>query len=552
MTLDDFNIYKVQKFRVFNGALLLLCFIPPCSYAIDLRLLAQPKVWSGVSEIIGYRQKIWFVNSEKFRNHNSADIYTYDLKTKRTNYQRSLFSQDAGDPVVADGLLYWPYEDSRFSAGRGEYMVTNGEEWGVNMLPQGQVFHIHTIIKHNQTLYAAPSAWRAGIQRSLDHGLKWEILYDHDTPTRRVSRITSLAFHKGILYAGLTAYYQTGKRLLKFQNDQSSTVKDWPQGQSVRKLISFGDWLYAVNRDEGSTKLWRTNGNEAKQINALNGFRLQDFAVGRNKLWAVVAAEGKGKILSSVNGVDWLTEYRFDNSAPIDITSYMDQIFVGTINHQGGGELWGERVGLSDFALSSSNSKTAEIIRPNRFLKGAKLKAALENLDRVVQDDSSYHSGISTVRNAIHPIAYQGAEQAGIELSNRLRNRFPEIQLSLIGGNAKPTAEQAVYWYLLRAIGFIGKGHVPPKWLMSPWDRPDNMAEKYFHLTPAAAWTVAQIGQNDRGTIQALIQRLDNKDDPKWLRSDIVSALTILTGEKFEFDIDGWLHWWEKYQNDFR
>ena len=116
------------------------------SYGIELKPLAQPGNWSGVSSILGYQNKIWFVNSEKFRNHNSADIYTYDLETKRTHYQRSLFSQDAGDPVVANGLLYWPHEDARFSAGRGEFMVTNGQNWRVNMLPQGQAFHVHTLI----------------------------------------------------------------------------------------------------------------------------------------------------------------------------------------------------------------------------------------------------------------------------------------------------------------------------------------------------------------------------------------------------------------------
>ena len=215
----------------------------PVSHAIELSLLAQPKVWSGVSEIIGYRQKVWFVNSEKFRNHNSADIYSYDLNTKRTRFMRSLFSQDAGDPVVANGLLYWPYEDSRFSAGRGEFMVTNGRDWVVNMLPQGQAFHVHSLIEHNNALYAAPSAWRAGIQTSLDQGLSWQVLYDHATPKRRVSRITSLAIHKGRLYAGLTANYARGNRLLGFKDKQPLVIKNWPQGRSVRNLVSFGTLL---------------------------------------------------------------------------------------------------------------------------------------------------------------------------------------------------------------------------------------------------------------------------------------------------------------------
>lgn len=36
----------------------------------------------------------------------------------------SLFSQDAGNPVVYNGLLYWPFEDPRRSAGTVEFAVT--------------------------------------------------------------------------------------------------------------------------------------------------------------------------------------------------------------------------------------------------------------------------------------------------------------------------------------------------------------------------------------------------------------------------------------------
>ena len=91
--------------------------------------LAQPGPWSGVSGLIGYGERLWLVNSVKFVNHNSADIYSYDPATGKTQYERHLFSQDAGDPVVAEGLLYWPFEDPRSSLGRGEFMVTDGETW---------------------------------------------------------------------------------------------------------------------------------------------------------------------------------------------------------------------------------------------------------------------------------------------------------------------------------------------------------------------------------------------------------------------------------------
>ena len=70
--------------------------------------------WSGVSGLIGYDGRLWFANSVKFVNHNSADLYSYDPAGGTVRYERHLFSQDAGEPVVAGGLLFWPFEDARF------------------------------------------------------------------------------------------------------------------------------------------------------------------------------------------------------------------------------------------------------------------------------------------------------------------------------------------------------------------------------------------------------------------------------------------------------
>ncbi|MBI3636578.1 MAG: hypothetical protein HY216_10285, partial [Candidatus Rokubacteria bacterium] len=39
--------------------------------------LAQPGPWSGVSSLVGYGERLWFVNSVKFVDHNSADVYSY-------------------------------------------------------------------------------------------------------------------------------------------------------------------------------------------------------------------------------------------------------------------------------------------------------------------------------------------------------------------------------------------------------------------------------------------------------------------------------------------
>jgi hypothetical protein len=109
---------------------LLAHFAPRQGLAFEpLVPLAQPGPWSAVDAIIGYGPRIWFANSELFRNHNAADIYSYDPASGTARYEQSLFSQGAGRPLIAGRLLYWPFEDPRFSADRAE-------------LP----FHIHELI----------------------------------------------------------------------------------------------------------------------------------------------------------------------------------------------------------------------------------------------------------------------------------------------------------------------------------------------------------------------------------------------------------------------
>ena len=83
--------------------------------------LAQPRApWSAVDAIIGYGPRVWFVNSEVFKNHNAADVYSYNPLDGGLRYERALFSQGAGRPLVHRRKLYWPFEGpALFPADRG-------------------------------------------------------------------------------------------------------------------------------------------------------------------------------------------------------------------------------------------------------------------------------------------------------------------------------------------------------------------------------------------------------------------------------------------------
>ena len=178
-----------MKGRLVLTFLSMVLFARPAVAAEELPVLAQVGPWPTLSRLIAYQDRIWFANSVKGRNHNSADIYSFEPTSEEVRYERHLFSQDAGHPVVADGLLYWPFEDSRFSLGWGHFSVTDGESWRLGTIPGLDSFHTHAMANVGERLVAASSAWRAGIQVSGDQGKGWQVLYDHETADRRVSRI---------------------------------------------------------------------------------------------------------------------------------------------------------------------------------------------------------------------------------------------------------------------------------------------------------------------------------------------------------------------------
>jgi formylglycine-generating enzyme required for sulfatase activity len=514
--------------------------------SVPLVMLSQPGPWAGVSGIIGFRGRVWFVNSVKFRNHNSADIYSYDPVSGETRYERHLFSQDAGDPVVAEGILYWPFEDARFSAGRGEYALTDGERWQWHLLPQGEVFHLHGMAAHKDTLYAATSAWRGGLQRSTDRGKTWTIVYDHPTPEKRVSRFTSLAVLDGALYAGLTSYTQAGPKLFRFNGTTLSPVHDWPPGDRTDALQVHAGWLYGVNDQDQERQIWRTNGVVAEQVTGLEGIAVRTFASAPDALWAVSASKGRGALWRSVDGKKWSRVQQFDDAEPLDVGVYAGQVYVGTSGPVDRGALWGPP------APAASDS---EVTGPLPTRLGAGVPDSSENLRRMA-------AGLARMENRkdyrallhahVQPLALSRSPAAGAAMSRSLDADVPDLTLSAFGGALQSSLRRINRWYLLWGIALNGSGSVPLDYLAEVWRDSPNRAEKYFNLAPAAAWTTAQLGQNDDEVIDLLIARLGARDEPEWLAGDWVGALTALTGERFGYDRNAWRQWWTVHRGMIR
>lgn len=510
--------------------------------------LAQPGPWSAVDAIIGYGPRIWFANSELFRNHNAADIYSYDPATGTLRYERALFSQGAGRPLVAAGLLFWPFEDPRFSADRAEFAVTNGTDWAWRVLPEVEAFHLHAMAAHDGKLYAATSAWRANLQVSADNGATWRMLYEHPTPNGRVSRFTSFATFQGDLYAGLTQRRGLGQRILRLTEDGVVPAPGWPDAHAASDLTAYRGNLFAVLEGDTGRRLWRSDGGPATAIaEAPSGQPLRALAAGEDTLWAITAGDGQGALWQSTDGLRWTRSQNFPDAAPVALALYEKALYVGSIGPGGRGTLWGPRppapVGppLPDQPLRNLPPPARLSETTDRHLSALSDLAAPATL-------SDHEWLYQKVMPPIWALARADEPGLGAALTGRLEASFPERSLTFYGGQVEVDASSLARWYLLWALAQQGGGRVPPTLLAGPWDTPANQPEKYFHPAPAAAWAMAQLGQADSESLAALMARLNRPGDPDWLAGDIVGALTVLTGQRFGHDYDAWRSWWAQRQ----
>ena len=516
--------------------------MPASAGNAPLIVLSRPGIWESVSQMIGFMGRLWFVNSVKFRNHNSADIYSYDPVSGDTRYERHLFSQDAGDPVVSNGLLYWPFEDARFSAGRGEYAVTNGQLWQWRLLRDGEVFHVHAMAGRGTTLFAATSAWRGGLQRSENGGASWKIIYDHATPAGRVSRVTSLALLGDALYAGLTSYTDEGGKLFRLENGTLAAVQKWPRGQRSTALHARAGWLYAVNDDGAASRVWRTDGTRVEAVAGLDGVNVRAFASGPRHLWAVSASAGNGALWRSRDGLQWTLVQRFENAEPLDVAIYAGNVYVGTRGPGEHGALWGP-------PAPANTELTAMVPMPQLPpATGTDPVAQMHRMNEGLRSVRDFHDYRGLLNAYLQPMALGRWPSLGEELTQQLRADGSLLPLHAFGGALEAPLNQIHRWFVLWAMGLSGSGNVPPAYLTENWQAPRNRAEKYFELAPAAAWTAAQNEQRGDTIVDALIARLDAVDEPRWLAGDWVGALSALSGERFAYDAQAWREWWSTYR----
>lgn len=519
----------------------------PARATEPLVMLAQPGPWSAVSNLIGFRGRLWFANSVLFVNHNSADLYSYDPARGDVRYEAHLFSQDVGEPAVSAGLLYWPFEDSRASTGRGEFMVTDGERWSWHMLPEAQVFHVHAMTAHRSRLVAATSAWRGGFQRSDDAGARWDVFYDHPSPPGRVSRFTGFATLDGALFAAMTAWGEDGVKLFRITDDGATPVSAWPEGRAVTGMAAHRGWLYAVNNTDSEFALLRTDGGHTQPIPSPGDERVRALASDGARLWAITLRSAGGALWSSADGFAWTLAQAFAGAEPADVAIFGGAVYVGTIGPERRGALWGPPPPATTIEAVEADGGASVLPSPWRP-DGTSFARALEVMDTAFGATEAHSRQGETIRAAIRRLAREGSADVGRAFAVRLATPAPEKTVSLFGGALVETAAALERWYLLWGLAYNGHGRVPVELLNTPWAHEPNRAEKFFEPAPLAMWAAARLGQNDTETIDALVRGLGRDGEPDWLDGDRIGALTALTGMRFGYDVRAWRAWWQSHR----
>lgn len=506
--------------------------------AAPLVPLARVGPWAGVSGLIGYGDRLWFVNSVKHVDHNSADIYSYDPHSGAVRYERHLFSQDAGRPTVHHGLLYWPFEDARFSVGRGEFMVTDGHAWQWReFTARRRILHLHALLSHDGALYAGSGGFTATLNRSDDAGVTWRQVTEHRNAPNSFSRILSLTTLGNVVYAGLFASSERGVKLQRLENGTLGAVPDWPAGESADALTRYDGRVYALHQDATEVSVWRTDGNASEPVPALANARVRALAAGADALWAIAASNRGGVLWRSSDGREWRVAQRFDRDEPVDVTVYAGQVYVGMLGADGRGVLFGPPA-----PAPTARSQAPRAMPEASPAPEPDLSQLLAELDRALAEYAGFVASGGRLTALLAPIAASHSDAAAEALAQRIGVVPRGAGQARFAGRRVTAGEQAD-WQIRWALARNGRGRVPSELLGAPWRSVARRSEKYADPAPAAAWAVAELGQRDDATLAVLIERLDRAGDPPWLAGDLVGALTAVTGCRFAYDATAWRSW---------
>lgn len=506
----------------------------------SLVVLARTGPWPVNSALIPYRGAIWFTNSVKGVNHNSADIWRLDPATGHARYQRGLFSQDSGPPLRHRGHLYWPFEDGR-AGSLGVAAVTDGTNWQEVLIPGVRAFHLHAMAEWRGALVAVTAAINAGLHLSQDGGRSWRTLIDLAPRVGRFVRLDAVVVAGGRLFLRLDE--ADGASLVEYRDGRLDPVPGWPKLRWLADPVAVVDGVAALvwGHEDGPITLF--DGSRSRALPAPEpGAALHALHAEGNDLYAAGLIGDRGVVWRRDAAGAWTRQALFSGGTPEDLTVMDGRVYVAGAGDDGRGILWGP---AGQGAAVTAPGVEPPAPMPPQFpdLAPADWGAKGEALRALLGRPETYDDHGRAVQAALLDAVRRGPPE-GL-LRELLREPFPAGTVPTYGGRGQAVRAEMAAWYILWAMGLARQPDVPVEVLQSDWTRAPNGPEKWFDPLLIGLWAAGNAGQRDRATLAALTARLD-RDDPVWLRGQVVATLTAVTGCAFGHDADAWRDWWRQ------
>ena len=518
------------------------------AFGESLQVLAQPAPWPVADHLIVYKGRVWFSTSVKGVDHNSADIWSLDPATGDTRFERYLFSQDAGDPVVHKGLLYWPQEDMRIGIGAGAVSVTDGQNWRDLFVPvPDHMMHTHATTEWRGKLVAAMAGWNGAIAVSDDAGDSWSVIANDAPKTGSFHRYNDVVSAGGRLF--IKHWENTGTSLAEYRDGSVVSLEDWPSGRTIHSMAAHGDALFVVADNEaGDQVLWRVDDAGVRALQMLPADLTPQLVISDGQSLWIVAREGDGgRLWSSPNGYNFQPGDTFKGGTPYSAVALSPgTIYVSGEGHDGMAIVWGPK------HVDLMPSPVSDALVPKRLSAtdpDFDTESAYLSIKDSLASPNAYQNHARSLRSEINAVLQSNPPSEFF--TSLLSAAVPDIDIDIFGGRATAAASDMAKWFILGAMARQGIGTVPVQILSTSWRRSENRPQKWFAPLLIGLYAVQVSGQNDRATIETLINRLREADDPPWLSSQVTGSLSSITGQSFAYDIGGLIDWWDRSRQDW-